>query len=174
LFAVSNAKLGVQPGGWFSAGSNPSGYEMGITTDEHHGGKASGHIGATVSGFDTYMQEVMPGKFAGKSVRMTGYIKPKDVENWAGMWFRGDARGRSVSFDNMGDRPIKGNSDWTRYEIVLDVPNSSDIAIGVLLTGAGQVYFDDMTLEVVGPLTHKSVAPEMTFPEKPVNLDFEH
>jgi AraC family transcriptional regulator len=26
-----------------------------------------------------------------------------------------------VAFDNMQDRPIKGTTDWQRYEVVLDV-----------------------------------------------------
>ena len=40
---------------------------------------------------------------------------------------------------------------WTRYEIVLDVPaNSFRISYGILLTGIGQVWVDDVQLEVVG------------------------
>ncbi len=62
-----------------------------------------------------------------------------------------DVIGRPLSFDNMNDRPIVGNSDWVKYEIVLDVPvNSSEISFGVFLDGKGQIWFDKMEIKVVG------------------------
>ena len=52
----------------------------------------------------------------------------------------------------MQNRPIKGTSDWTRYEIVLDVPqNAAAIAFGIRLRGKGQVWLDDVQFAIVGP-----------------------
>jgi hypothetical protein len=40
-------------------------------------------------------------------------------------------------FDNMDDRPIKGDSEWQQYAVVLDVPSEATaLAYGILLSGA--------------------------------------
>jgi len=51
----------------------------------------------------------------------------------------------------MENRPIKGSTDWQKYEVVLDVPEGSmEIAFGILLAGKGQAWVDDLQLDVVG------------------------
>jgi hypothetical protein len=56
-----------------------------------------------------------------------------------------------LGFDNMHDRPITGTTEWTKSQIVLNVPaESSRIAYGVLLGGEGQVWIDDIKFDVVG------------------------
>src|SRR5690606_10812714 len=53
-------------------------------------------------------------------------------------------------FDNMEKRPIKGTSDWVKYEIVLFVPvEATSISYGVLLAGTGQVWFKGVKFEIV-------------------------
>ena len=73
------------------------------------------------------------------------------------------------------NRPIKGTTDWKKYEIVLDIPSDSkSINYGVLLSGDGKVWFDDFRLEEVDdnvPVTN--IMSEKTIPDKPVNMDFE-
>jgi len=71
-------------------------------------------------------------------------------------------------------RPIKGTSDWHKYEVVLDVPRGSvAIAVGLLLTGKGQAWVSQVQFEEVGtdvPTTaHK---PYEGLPEQPGSLDF--
>jgi hypothetical protein len=78
--------------------------------------------------------------------------------------------------DGKKNRSIKGTTDWTRYEIVLDVPaNASNLAYGALLVGTGQIWFDDIKFEIVDksvPTTGESS--EHLMPGKePVNGDFE-
>jgi hypothetical protein len=51
----------------------------------------------------------------------------------------------------MQDRAVKGTTDWKSCEIVLDVPESSSaIVMGLLLSGPGQVWVDDLEFEIVG------------------------
>jgi hypothetical protein len=144
------------PKGWVARGTNPENYDMRADLTVRHGGKASGHIkskaSATAEGFGTMMQRIKADSYRGKRVRLSAYIKGESVENWAGLWMRVDGeQGDPLSFDNMGNRPIKGTTDWKKYEVVLDVPASSrNIAFGVLLDGKGQVWMDDLQLEVVG------------------------
>lgn len=142
--------------GWFLGGTQPQDYRIGIDTTVTHGGKASGYlqaIGGASKGFGTLMQMVQPGSYAGKRVRMSGWAKANGVGDWAGLWMRVDAPGkRGVGIDNMQNRPIKGTSDWARYEIVLDVPTTATaIAFGILLQGKGEVWFDDVQFAAVGP-----------------------
>ena len=174
-----------RPTGWFTAGSAPESYDMGIDQGAGQDGKNAATIKSKVkkiNGFGTLMQDCLPDNYLGKRVRMSGMVKTKDVAEWAGLWFRIDQKNsdRDLGFDNMHDgkkdRSIKGTTDWTRYEIVLDVPvNASNLAYGALLVGTGQIWFDDIKFEIVDntvPTTGESS--EHLMPGKePVNLDFE-
>ena len=168
------------PKGWFKAGSKPGDYAMTVDRETVHGGKASARVASTVAapgGFGTLMQTFKADSFLGKRVRFTGYVRSEDVADWAGLWMRVDGpRGEPLAFDNMQKRAIKGTGDWTKYEIVLDVPQSAaQIAFGLLLTGKGSVWMDDLGFEAVGtdvPTTGESMANESNKPTY-VNLDFE-
>ena len=101
-----------------------------MTTDraEKHGGAASATIRCTADppaeGFGTLMQQCGAKPYGGKRLRLTGYARSKDVEGWAGLWLRADGLEKTgLAFDNMMKRPIKGSTDWTKYAIVLDVPD---------------------------------------------------
>ena len=169
------------PKGWFKAGSDPAKYEMGVDKGAGQDGKNAATIQSTeksISGFGTLMQNCSPEKYAGKRVRMTGYMKSKDVAESAGFWFRIDAKGSKEpsNFDNMNSRPIKGTTDWKKYEIVLDVASdASNLAYGALISGTGQIWFDNITFEIVDnsvPSTNMYGDKKQT-PQSPVNLNFE-
>lgn len=104
-----------------------------------------------ISGFGNIMKTIKSDLYLGKTVKMTGYVKSKNVKSWAGLWMRVDYYMAAVlSFDNMQKRAIKGTTDWTKYEVVLFVPvEATSISYGVLLDGTGQIWFKDVTLEVV-------------------------
>lgn len=144
------------PIGWRARGPNPQDYEVSLDTKVYHGGKASGYIksrgSATADGYGTLMQPMKADNYLGKRVRLSGYIKGSNVEGTAQLWMRVEDKQRVLlSFDNMDNRPITGTTDWKKYEIVLDVPeNSLGIAFGLLLSGQGQVWIDDLELKVVG------------------------
>jgi len=167
------------PDGWMQAGSNPREYDMGVCTAEFHSGDRCGILQSNTDklhGFGTLMQMFAAGEFKNNRVRLTGWVKSKDVSGWAGMWMRVDGeqghRGDYLAFDNMQDRPILRETDWAKYEIVLDVPDkSSNIAFGVLLNGAGAVWMDDFSFEIVDrsvPLTGNAHKQR----QQPHNLDF--
>lgn len=169
------------PSGWIKAGSHPAEYEVGTDGSTRHGGRASGYVKAIAKdlhGFGTLMQTAGPGQYLGKRVRLSAFVKAEMVSDWAGLWLRVDGpvegnQPKLLAFDNMQGRPIKGTIDWTRVDIVLDVPSDAmDIAFGVLLSRDGQVWVDDLTFEVVPtsvPVTGRGG--QMT--KAPTNLDFE-
>jgi hypothetical protein len=164
--------------GWILAGDDTSEYAILADPSTKHAGRASGSLRAVVSkprGFGTLMQSFWDGAYLGKRLRLTAFVKASAVDGWAGLWMRvdGAAGHPSLAFDNMQDRPITGTSDWTRYDVVLDVASeATNIAFGVLLHGAGQVWIDEVKLDVVDttvPTTGTSRDGKRT----PQNLDFE-
>ncbi|MEK6646860.1 MAG: hypothetical protein AABY84_09340 [Candidatus Firestonebacteria bacterium] len=102
-------------------------------------------------GFGTMMKTISANEYLGKRIRMSAYVKTENVGNWTGLWMRVDGpENKVLSFDNMGNRKIKGTVDWTKYEIVLNVPqNSTNISFGVLLEGIGQVWINSLQFEEV-------------------------
>lgn len=176
------------PAGWFKAGSHPNSYEMGVDKGAGHNGKNAAtirSIDAKIDGFGTLMQNSTPTDYLGKRVRMTAFVKTKDLSEWAGIWFRIDQKNSTpLGFDNMlngkTDRSIKGTTDWKKYDIVLNVPpNASNIAYGALLVGTGQLWFDNVAFKVVGKQVPTTGADQQAYPnqeharDKPSNLDFE-
>lgn len=55
-----------------------------------------------------------------------------------------------VAYDG-GASPLLGNTDWTRKFMVLEVPTDAfSLAFGVVVTGPGEVWIDDVLLEDQG------------------------
>ncbi|OYU94862.1 MAG: AraC family transcriptional regulator [Bacteroidetes bacterium B1(2017)] len=169
------------PNNWFKAGSNPECYEMGIDKGVGPEGKNAATIksaGKKVKGFGTLMQSCLAEKYLGKKIKMSGYVKSTDVKGWAGLWLRvdDDATNRAMAFDNMQNRPIVKTTDWKKYEIVLDVPFKADgLAYGALLVGKGQIWFSDITFEIIGdivPLGTKECIVCTKKLKEPSNLNF--
>ena len=109
------------PKNWFAAGNEPDSYRMGtdptVTMNGRHAATIQS-IEPEIDGFGTLMQQCLPSEYAGKRVRMSGYMKSQDVAGWAGFWFRVDGQGaRPLAFDNMH---WAGRSRHDRMEKVRD------------------------------------------------------
>lgn len=158
------------PSGWHLAGDNPGAYLVSTRLDEERDGTVAvlSRRDRSSAGFGTMMQTIQANDYRGHRVILTASVQAVDVEGWSGLWMRIDAAEgdpRTLGFDNMQDRPIRGTKEWSQHSIMLDVPaNAARIAFGVLLEGAGTVAVDDFTLTKVGMATE---------PTHPVNLDFE-
>ena len=163
------------PDGWFKAGSNKTDYKMGVDKTNGYLGNQSAYIESISqkpNGFSTMMQNSSVEEYIGKRVEMTAYISTKDISGWAGAWLRLDGNKKTLSMDNMSSRGIKGTTEWNKYSIVLDVPENADnMSFGVLISGAGKVWFDKFEFEIVDksvPTTSVSIRSK-----KPRNLGFE-
>ena len=138
------------PQGW---GGGGNGYDLTRDTSEAHGGSASGRIEQTdASGtFGTFTQMLDAKDYLAKRIKYTGFLKTKEAKS-AGLWLRVDGQSKPVSFDNMQTRPVRGTTEWTEYEVVLDVPaEATKIAYGFLLIGGGTIWGDDLQIEILGP-----------------------
>lgn len=108
-------------------------------------------VQSKIKGFGSLNKYVKSDLYQNKTVKMTGYLRSENVNSWAGFWMRVDFYSvRVLAFDNMQQRPIKGSTNWTKYEVVLFVPkDATSISYGALLDGTGQIWFKDVKLEVV-------------------------
>jgi C-terminal processing protease CtpA/Prc len=89
--------------------------------------------------------------FAGKTIELRGFLRLDGVQGFAGLWMREDSESDSVAFDNMERAQLKGTSDWAEYSITLPVQASGrQLFFGVLLSGTGRVWADDLQLLVDG------------------------
>jgi hypothetical protein len=98
-----------------------------------------------------------PGKYIGKRVRLSGYIKTGSTINLAQMFMRVDGgtgagfSGNTIAYDGMEDRAILSGTDWQKYEIVLDVSEkATSITYGVHVYGKGEIWFSGLTFDIVG------------------------
>lgn len=166
---------------WFISGSKKENYNIGLDKSIYKSGGISAFIQSnenetSIKGFGTLMQTCSAENYLGKRIKMTAYIKTEDVVNRAGMWLRVDSKEprETLSFDNMSKRPIKGNTNWTKYEIILDVPeNSERLNFGILVNGTGKAWIDDINFEVVDKVkTSTTEIKKKKIPSKPMNLDF--
>ncbi len=109
----------------------------------------------------------LPDNYAGKKITLAGYIKTENVtDGYAGLWMRIDP---AIAFNNMNGNGIKGTTDWTKYEITLDMKpeNTQQIVIGGLLVGKGKIWLDNFNVTVDGkvikelkPFVRKTVPAE--------------
>ncbi|MTH53386.1 helix-turn-helix domain-containing protein [Bacillus mangrovi] len=167
--------------GWFLSGSNPYSYEMGTDTEIVHNGRKSGYLKSTAvtlaeGEFATMMQQFKADQYKGKRMRLSGFLRTKDVKIMAAFWMRVDSASEDIlQFDNMSNRPIQGTANWNHYSIVLDVPeNSASISFGIILSGTGCVWADGITFEEVDKsVSTTNAETQYVMLDNPVNLSFE-
>lgn len=165
------------PQSWISGGNNPKDYEMGLDNEVFHSKSPSGLLKSLKekpAGFATLMQEFSAANYKGKRMQFSAFIKTKQVTDWSGLWMRVDGVGQEVlGFDNMKNRSISGTNDWKEYSVVLDVPKESKvIAFGVILSGTGSIWIDDVKFEEVTKAV-ESTNMEKPLPSSPTNLNFQ-
>ena len=176
LAAFSLSASADAPAGWIVAGNAPKDYDYGTEVQSGDGGKSAfikAKPTAAATGFGTLMQMVSANEYRGGRWKLSARMRTADASK-AQMWMRVDGPDNKMNaFDNMDDRPVTGDTEWKRYEIVLDVPQDSlAVAFGFFLSGGGEVWADDFKLERVSettPVTGKR--PQQ--PNTPSNLDFE-
>lgn len=144
------------PKGWSRTGGHRENYFLTTDNKERHGGRASATLisknVASDEGYGSMKQEIRADDYRGKRLRYSGFLKTEILDKHAALWMRVEGEGGKIlTFDNMESRAIKGTTKWKKYEIVLDVPvEAQHIALGALFEGKGQIWVDDLKLEVVG------------------------
>lgn len=184
VFGIYSFK--IEPGneikGWELRGSSPEKYKVGIEMDATRNGKVAYLFSNEnkIKGFGSLCQDFFPKEFIGKRVKLSAFIRTENVESFAGLWMRIDGEsingklGKMLGFDNMNDRRILGTTTWTKYEIILDVPEESkNIGYGILLSGTGKMWVDDIKFEIVEKTVATTKNSDALNLEKPANTSFE-
>lgn len=115
----------------------------------------------------------LPVDFQGGTVELRGYLRLKDVSASAGLWLRQDADGQVVAFKNMQAQQVNGTRDWAQYSITLPInSHAQQLYFGVLISGTGTVWADDLELLVDGkPIADAS--PASAKPSLPLDHEFD-
>ena len=156
------------PGGWQGG---PPGT---IFADDKvvHGGHWSARIerhAESPNGFSTITKSI-PIDFSGTSMELRGFVRTEDVSDFAGLWMREDGESSNLAFDNMQKRQLKGTTPWTEYSIILPVhPQARQLFFGVLVSGSGIAWADDLQLLLDGKPVWD--APRVERPKTPLDLD---
>jgi hypothetical protein len=161
-------------------------YEVGLDKAVHHSGTRSAYIKSVgpkpTEEFGNLMQAFVPNNYLDQRVKLTAWVKTQLTSGTAQLWMRvdgewNDSATKPGTFDNMDDRPIKGNTDWTPYSIVVDIPpNANDVSFGLMHIGTGTIWLDDVGIERVGkdvPLTGSFTTLTGCGKKELVNLNFE-
>ena len=198
IVATVQGAHAAAPKGWRQPEMGSRLAEVGIDRTVAHSGKASAFVRASATertAFGICRQWVRAHRYRGKRLRVSAYLKTAEV----GPTRRSGARMDLFLFSEthriggaaMRGRLIQGTTPWTKYEHVIDVPpEASLLAVDISLAGPGQVWVDDVRLEVVGPNVPTTASIDRRAelseefkqrvqtrlreaPRKPVNLDFE-
>jgi serine/threonine-protein kinase len=174
--------------GWELRGAAPNDFDVAVDREVKHGGNASAAIWAikkNPAGFGTLRQFFRPDEYLGQRIRFSGWVKAEKVDS-ADLWMRVEGQaGEMLTFDNRKYRSSGGTFDWKKQDIVLDVPrDAAAIYIGLLITGRGKVWMDDLSIEIVdrkvrstqlnserGPANPRTAGLVVDHPA--LNLDFE-
>lgn len=173
LFTISLYASDI-PEGWVMAGTNPQGYNFNLDKTQGQpmpSARLLSNAKSIDAEFGTLMQSFVPDEYLGKRVKLSAWVKSKNISNWSGLWMRIDTESKkSKAFDDMANRAIHGNTQWKKYSIVLDVAeDAKNLSYGILIAGPGEVWVDNFEFAIVDdsiPVTSKKPK------TKPINNNF--
>ena len=115
----------------------------------------------------------IPLDVAGKTIVLRGYLRTENVTGFVSLWVRQDGPASSnLAFASTQGRGVKGTNDW--HEHAVTVPLHADarqLAFGVLISGTGKAWVDDLELTVDG--APFAAAPKADRPKTVIETDYE-
>ncbi len=135
--------------------SKPTMYTAGTDTTVMRNGHPTLKICSTSAGLDDWAfwirDEYDASKYLGKKLRVSAMIKSKDVAVQSGIAIRLLGRNfKGLLPVPKNSRTIRGDTDWKRYEVIVDVPKATElVSNGVVLNGPGTIWVDEIHWEPV-------------------------
>lgn len=117
-----------------------------------------------------------PQEWLGRRIRLTALINTKTLYGSANIFMSIDHGDGYKTSDIQPLNKTTENSDWEKFSIVLDMPQSrsAEILFGISLHGKGEIYFDDFKFEEVGyDIETTGETKERSKKGYPANLNFE-
>lgn len=138
--------------GWMRFG--PEGYALEVDSTTAHSGIHSLHItqGAGGGPFGAALY-LMTGRYRGDSITLSGWVRTQGIdEGMASLLLRIDGPDEALQFGNTFDQAIGSHQEeWIQQRLTLPYPREAEaIAVGGILRGPGQVWFDDFTVAIDG------------------------
>ena len=88
---------------------------------------------------------------SGSTVELRGFVRTDNVRGAAGLWLREEDDGTVVQFANSLEPGVQGTTAWTEVSVKVPLDASAKTLVwGVLLTGEGKAWADDLQLLVDG------------------------
>lgn len=151
--------VGRVPEGW-TAPAVITGYAAELVEDRPRSGKRAALLKSVPDDkprqFGNLMQAVDATPYRGHRVRYRAAVRLEGAGPRASalLWLRADRPGNQMGFfQNMEDRPIT-SGEWQYYEIVGDIDDDALVLnFGLLLTGEGKAWIDDVSVDDLGKLT---------------------
>ena len=148
-----STKPGVRgdPEGWTAIQhAGPLSYTFKLDTGVRHDGAASlrvDNIGSEP--FGAVFQQLPAAALRGKTLRLSAWLRTRDAAgSGAVLTLQGMQGGATIAHNHMTTAPVKGTTEWKRYEITLAIPRAADqVEIGAMLQGPGAMWIDDVVLE---------------------------
>jgi hypothetical protein len=96
------------------------------------------------------MQRIPAWHLAGARLRVSVLLRADGVEDSGALWVRVDGGGRSLFFDNMQGRALRGTTGWLLCRTELDVPAGAEwLNYGLLLSGNGALRASGLQIDVL-------------------------
>lgn len=133
-----NQRIVGEPLGWTYGANRKADFETGLDAGATYSGTRSAYLRSKVRQPESfgYLRQCFspPENYLGKRLRMSAWMKTRNVKEGCQLWLRVDVEGRNTNrtgpcHDNMYDRRVTGTTDWTRYDLVVDVPQTATTSI---------------------------------------------
>lgn len=88
--------------------------------------------------------------YEGKRITLSGYIKTESVtDGYGGLYLRIDP---DICMETMSKKGISGTTDWTKYEITVELAPHKTVQtfVGGILVGKGKIWFDNLRITIDG------------------------
>lgn len=172
---VAYARGDELPPGWsFSRGGEQ--YRAGFDSAVRADGKPSIHVASIVkkpTAMGVFLQKLDASDYLGKRVRISRLVRSKAVVGIIEVAVRFDRAGESFRIAIAEETPLSGTMDWTKREVVVDVPaDSTSMSVGLTFSGLGEVWISEVKIEAV-PTSVPTTDTHSRMPTEPQNLDFE-
>jgi hypothetical protein len=162
---------GQMPSGWMVPKMlADQGFTAVLTAEHPASGKLCVEIrwptGATPNApFANLMQLIDATSWRGKRIKVTAAIRVASADDGkrAQMWLRVDRAGGMGAFDNMNNRPVRGQT-WADYTITAEIAEDAQkINLGLMTFNGVTAWWDNVRMEVLGEFT------TLTDPSRPLD-----
>ncbi|MFO0599203.1 MAG: hypothetical protein U0228_28105 [Myxococcaceae bacterium] len=141
--------------GWYVSGKGATGYDVTSVEQARCGGKRGARVASKVPGAGplALLQTFRAQDYRGERMRYSATVDAQNVTGWAGLFFRADAAGKkTVAFDDMRTRPLRGTRACARVSVVVEVPREAELlTMGLVIEGGGTVELSDVAFDHTDP-----------------------